>query len=154
MIDKKRKNNMSYFICNGPHEGPFELNDLKNQNLKPDTLVTRSGMNEWKKAEDIEEIAQILNKKETSSFTQAPMPKTWLVESILATLFCCLPFGLVGLIQAAKVSALYSAGKYSEALVASQEAGKWTKISIAVGIIFALLYFSFWGAGFVLAGMN
>ena len=80
---------------------------------------------------------------------QTTMPKTWLVESILATLLCCMPFGLVGLIKAANVSTLYNAGKYAEATVASQEAGKWTKISAAVGIIFALLYLAFWGAGFL-----
>ena len=28
-------------------------------------------------------------------------PKTWLVESILVTLFCCLPFGIVGIVNAA-----------------------------------------------------
>ena len=30
-------------------------------------------------------------------------PKTWMVESVLATIFCCLPFGIVGIINASKV---------------------------------------------------
>ena len=30
-------------------------------------------------------------------------PKSWLVESILVLLFCCLPFGIVGVVYASKV---------------------------------------------------
>jgi len=29
-------------------------------------------------------------------------PKNWLVESILVTLFCCLPLGIAGIINASK----------------------------------------------------
>ena len=51
-------------------------------------------------------------------------PKTWLVESILATLFCCLPFGIAGIVNAAKVESRFFAGDTEGALRASQEAGK------------------------------
>lgn len=54
-------------------------------------------------------------------------PKTWMAESILVTIFCCLPFGIAGIVFAAKVSSLYAAGKYEEAEAASKNAGKWTK---------------------------
>ena len=33
-------------------------------------------------------------------------PKNWLVESILVTLFCCLPLGIAGIINASKVEGL------------------------------------------------
>ncbi len=67
-------------------------------------------------------------------------PKTWMVESILVTILCCLPFGIVGIVNAAKVNSLYSAGKYDEALRASNEAGKWTKIGAGIGLVGILLY--------------
>lgn len=51
-------------------------------------------------------------------------PKTWMVESVLATIFCCLPFGIVGIINASKVSSLYASGRYDEAQQASKDAGK------------------------------
>jgi len=68
-------------------------------------------------------------------------PKTWLAESILATLFCCLPFGIVGIVHAAKVDSLYQSGLYDQAQKASEEAGKWTKISFWLGLAGGILYF-------------
>ncbi len=69
-----------------------------------------------------------------------PPPKNWLVESILVTLFCCLPFGIVGIINAAAVNTKYAAGDYAGAQVSSAAAGKWTKIGFFVGIGFGVLY--------------
>ena len=54
---------------------------------------------------------------ETNEMKSTPeCPKTWMVESILVTILCCLPLGIVGIVNAAKVNSLYSAGKYDEAL--------------------------------------
>ncbi len=63
-----------------------------------------------------------------------PCPKTWMAESILVTIFCCLPFGIAGIVFAAKVSSLYAAGQYEEAVEASNNAAKWTKIGFFVGL--------------------
>ena len=71
------------------------------------------------------------------------MPKNWLVESILVTLFCCLPFGIVGIINAAQVSSRYAAQQYDAAAEASREAAKWTKIGFWVGIAVVALYVLF-----------
>lgn len=67
-------------------------------------------------------------------------PKTWLVESILVTLFCCLPFGIVGIVNAAKVNSLYASGNIEAAQQASATAAKWTKIGFIVGIVFIIVY--------------
>ena len=72
-----------------------------------------------------------------------PMPKTWLLESILVTLFCCLPLGIVGIINAANVSSKYEAGDIEGAKKASQEAAKWTKYGFIAGIIVIVLYLGF-----------
>ncbi|BEG98392.1 CD225/dispanin family protein [Bacteroides sedimenti] len=92
---------------------------------------------------------------EAPNFSQEPSnelpPKTWLVESILATLFCCLPFGIVGIINAAKVESNWYAGRKEIALKASRDAKKWTMIAlycgIAVGVLY-ILYFVVLGAAF------
>lgn len=72
-----------------------------------------------------------------------PPPKNWLVESILVTLFCCLPFGIVGIINAASVNTKYAAGDYAGAQEASATAGKWTKIGLFSGIAVYVLYILF-----------
>ncbi len=72
-------------------------------------------------------------------------PKNWLVESILVTILCCLPFGIVGIISAANVNTRFDAGDFEGADKASKEAGKWTKIGFWVGlgcvVLFLLFYF-------------
>jgi hypothetical protein len=70
-------------------------------------------------------------------------PKNWLFESILVTLFCCLPFGIAGIVFAAQVNSKYDAGDYEGAVKASNDAGKWTKIGFFTGIAFIVLYFIF-----------
>ena len=69
------------------------------------------------------------------------MPTTYLWQSIVVTLLCCLPFGIVGIIYANKVSDLYIMGNYEEAQNASGKAKTWTIVSLCVGLGFWLLYF-------------
>ena len=75
-------------------------------------------------------------------------PKNWLVESILVTIFCCIPFGIVGIVFASQVNSKYDAGDYTGAQNASRDAGKWTKIGFFVGIgvnVLCWLWFFFMG---------
>lgn len=72
-------------------------------------------------------------------------PKTWMTESILVTLFCCLPFGIVGIINASKVSSLYAQGNYAESLQASINAKKWTKIGFFIGVAVVIMYLLLYG---------
>jgi len=68
-------------------------------------------------------------------------PKNWLVESILVTIFCCLPFGIAGIVNASSVNSKYDAGDYAGALRASQQAGKWTKTAFWLGLAVCIIYF-------------
>ena len=58
-----------------------------------------------------------------------------LAEAILATIFCCLPFGVVAIVYAAQVSSLVSSGNIAAAQQSSQNAHKWAMISLAVGLV-------------------
>lgn len=70
-------------------------------------------------------------------------PKNWLVESILATIFCCL-LGIVGIIFAAQVNSKWATGDYAGAQLSSKNAKTWTLIAFGIGILqwilIALLY--------------
>ncbi|MGN0213574.1 MAG: CD225/dispanin family protein [Muribaculaceae bacterium] len=149
---------MKYFIAvNGQQRGPFEVTELIANGLTPTTLVWTEGMPEWKPANTVAELTPLFqgttppamgyypNQQSNAwNMQQVPaQPKTWLVESILVTLFCCLPLGIVGIIKAANVSSLYNAGRYQEAEQSSQEAGKWTKWGFFIGLVGCILYFLF-----------
>ncbi|ULE33743.1 CD225/dispanin family protein [Mycobacterium sp. IDR2000157661] len=73
-------------------------------------------------------------------------PDTNLVWGILVTVLCCLPFGIVSIINAAKVSGLWAQGQYAQAQKASDDAKKWAIYGaiagVVVGIIYAVIVFA------------
>lgn len=72
-----------------------------------------------------------------------PMPENYLVWAILVTICCCLPLGIVSIINATKVSSAYAAGDYVGAEKASKDAKKWAIWGAVVGGVFVLLYLLF-----------
>ena len=76
---------------------------------------------------------------------KGPFSENWLVEAILVTLLCCLPFGVVGIIFAAQVNTKQQAGDMEGAEKSRREAAKWTKIGFWIGIaqwvLLLLFYF-------------
>lgn len=62
-------------------------------------------------------------------------PKNYLVESILATIFCCFILGIPGVIFASQVNSKYAIGDYEGAIKASKNAKNWTIWSVVIGII-------------------
>lgn len=50
-----------YFYSNGQDkEGPFSIEELKIEDIKPDTLIWYEGLDDWTPAIDIEEVKLIL----------------------------------------------------------------------------------------------
>ncbi|MEX1383511.1 CD225/dispanin family protein [Lutibacter sp.] len=70
-------------------------------------------------------------------------PKNYLVESILVTIFCCLPFGIAGIVFASQVNSKYASGDYEGAKKASEDAKKWMNWGLIAGIIVVVLYLVF-----------
>lgn len=67
---------------------------------------------------------------------QMPPPDNNLVWAILATVLCCIPFGIVAIIKASKVEELWYQGRHEEAQKAADDAKKWSIYSaLSVGII-------------------
>lgn len=142
-----------YFYADGTKSlGPFTIEELKEKNITRETKVWYQGLEDWHPAGTLQELGDIFKlmppsvmkegagNKFVGATTQQP-PKTWLVESILVTLFCCLPFGVVGIINAARVESRFYAGDIDGAIIASNEAKKWTKIGFWLGIAAVVIYF-------------
>ncbi|MEE6178642.1 CD225/dispanin family protein [Mycobacterium sp. 050134] len=62
-------------------------------------------------------------------------PNNYLVWSILVTLFCCLPFGIVAIVKSSQVNGLWAQGRYAEAQASADSAKKWVMWSVIVGLI-------------------
>ena len=69
-----------------------------------------------------------------------PIPN-YLVQAILVTLFCCIPFGIVSIVYAAQVNTKLAAGDYAGAMDASRKAKTWSWWSFGIGLVFGLAYF-------------
>ncbi len=128
------------------------------------TPVWHIGLEGWVTVADVQELLAIVERREASSSAPPPpagkeiaggiarpqwnapwgvpkpahvppQPATYLVWNIIATLVCCLPSGIVGIVMSTKVSSLYERGMYSEARRMSERASLWLIISIVLGLI-------------------
>jgi hypothetical protein len=152
----------NFFYSDGTNSlGPFTVDELKGKGITRETMVWYEGMGDWKKAGEVPELYQLYNtvapppvpptyisSPQGSAYSQnqgtkPALPKNWLVESILVTLFCCLPFGIVGIVFASKVESLYSSGNFDGATEASKNAKKWTSLGFWIGLAVIVLYVIF-----------
>jgi len=62
-------------------------------------------------------------------------PKTWLVESILVTIFCCQILGIISIIYAAGVEAKFYRGD----VMGAENASRTAKTLVLVSVIFGVL---------------
>ena len=73
---------------------------------------------------------------ESSEPQSSPPPiDNHLVWAILATIFCCLPFGIVSIVYAAQVNGFVAEGKFDSARQASENAKMWAWIAFGVGLV-------------------
>lgn len=80
-------------------------------------------------------------------------PDSHLVMGILATILCCLPFGIVSIVQATRVDNYWNAGRYAEAQEASKKARNWAIAAAATGLVVSIVYVILMSAG-VIAGLD
>lgn len=86
------------------------------------------------------------------SSSPSPVPdnlQNYLAWAILATIFCCIPFGIVAIVYAAQVNVHLAAGNYEAALQASSTARNWCLAATITGLLRPLLYILFMGTFFM-----
>ncbi|MDR1675867.1 MAG: CD225/dispanin family protein [Tannerella sp.] len=154
-----------YFYLNGETKvGPLSLEALKYAPVTPTTLVWTNTIPDWVEARTLPELESLFNsavpppppasstvppqasyyaEKFGNPGTPPPMPENYLVWAILTTVLCCLPLGIVSIINATKVSTLYAQGDYAGAQKAADDAKKWAMWGAIVGGIVVILYIIF-----------
>ncbi len=146
---------MKYYMhIGGQQVGPYEENELPSHGLTASTMVWREGMPDWVAASQVPELSHLLPPSQQPPSYQPqpgygpqqpygarpPMPDTYMVWAILATLLCCLPFGIVSIVKASQVSTLYYQGNYAEARAASRAARNWAIASAVSSGAIVLVY--------------
>jgi uncharacterized membrane protein YvbJ len=77
----------------------------------------------------------------------APKPESYLIWSILTTLLCCLPLGIVSIVFAAQVDSKYYSGDIAGANEASNKAKTWAIVGAALGAIVIIANIILYAAG-------
>ncbi len=63
----------------------------------------------------------------------------YLVQAILLTIFCCLPFGIVAIVYAAQVNGKVAGGDIAGAQDSSAKAKKWCWLAFWLGLVSVVL---------------
>jgi len=153
-----------YFYLNGDAKvGPLSLDALKYAPISPTTMVWNNSLPDWVEARSLPELANkffatpapppapppvtpsysATRSGFNDSTMKPPMPDNYLVWAILTTVLCCLPLGIVSIINATKVSSAYTMGDYTGAQKASDDAKKWAIWSAVSALIIGVLYVLF-----------
>jgi hypothetical protein len=80
----------------------------------------------------------------------APSIPSYLAQSILVTIFCCLPFGIVAIVYASQVNTKLAVGDFVGARESSNKAKTFCWVSFALCVPALLLY----AVVAILAGMD
>jgi hypothetical protein len=75
----------------------------------------------------------------TASSAPIKIPN-YLVQSILVTLLCCLPFGIPAIVYSAQVNGKIQSGDIQGAIDSSNKAKMWGWISFGLGLVGGVIY--------------
>ncbi len=160
-----------YYAKDNERFGPYSLDELTNKEITKETLIWYKGLPEWITASEVDELQTLFedvppalpntvkeenltscqdktsnylhNKASTDPFFGQIPPKNWLIQALLATIFCCLPFGIVALIYSSQVEKKFYLKDYIGAEKASKNAKTWIILSVvfaAIGILIWILF--------------
>lgn len=147
-----------YVGSDNKSHGPVDPSQFAELGFNEETLVCPVGGQSWSRVADIPGLTTYLTPQQppqTNPYIQQPYgqqqypnnpgmpPSNNLVWAILTTIFCCLPFGIVAIVNASKVNNLWACGQYDAARQAAKNASKWSIIAAIAGGIFSILYILF-----------
>jgi hypothetical protein len=142
---------MWYYSKNGMQLGPLSMEELsgkaKGGEVSPSDLVWKEGMTDWKPLAQVPEFQPIggFSNPPPIGMGSVPMQQpprypagyapgfvpNYLWQSIVVTVLCCLPFGVVSIVHAAKVDSLLAQGDIVGATAASKSAKTWAIVGVA-----------------------
>lgn len=133
-----------YILIGTEQQGPLSTEDLRGR-VTPQTYVWREGLPDWIRAGDLPELSGLLVPEgavppPTQGQTVGTKPKDYLVESILVTLFCCMVFGILGIVYSVQANSAFSSGNITAANEFSAKAKQWVTYGFWCGIAVVGIY--------------
>ena len=129
-----------YYILNGSEQqGPYTIDQLRGR-VTPQTYVWREGLADWVQAINLPELSAVLLPEGSVSPSGVVKPKDYLVESILVTLFCCMVFGILGIVYSVQANSAFSSGNIAAANEFSAKAKQWVTYGFWCGIAVVGVY--------------
>lgn len=83
---------------------------------------------------------QLYSSTAPSPVTPPRRPDNYMWLSVLVTILCCMPLGIVGLLYSSKVDSSWYAGDVESARVYSSKAKSWSLWGIVLMVLFWVLY--------------
>lgn len=131
-------------------EGSYQNDPYKSVNQEQNTSYGEPNNYEYgQKNQNYEQQNQNYTQQnqgyyQQNNFNGMPQkPVNWvpyLILSIISTLCCCLPFGVVGIVFSAKINSAMLAGNLEEAQNNAKMARIWIIVSFAIGLLTWLIY--------------
>ena len=114
----------------GKEYGPVSAEQLRQWaaegRVNAQTQVLAEGATDWK---PLAAFPELFSPATTPPPVAPAMPTqkipNYLVQAILATLFCCMPFGIAAIVFAAQVNTKLAAGDVAGAMESSRKAKMW-----------------------------
>lgn len=129
-----------YYILNGSEQqGPYTINQLRGR-VTPQTYVWREGLADWIQEINLPELSAVLLPEASAPQSGVVKPKDYLVESILVTLFCCMVFGILGIVYSVQANSAFSSGNIVAANEFSTKAKQWVTYGFWCGIAVVGVY--------------
>ncbi len=150
-----------YYSKNGTQLGPVGEEELREKSRTGEVLATdlvwEEGMADWKPLGQVEKFqgvaaapamatpppvgatAPIHQPSAAPAMYGQPVPN-YLWQSIVVTIFCCMPFGIVAIVFAAKVDGLVAQGNIPAAMEASKSAKTWMTAALLTGLVVVVLW--------------
>lgn len=131
--------------ADGKEYGPISAEQLrqwvKEGRADAQTKVLAEGATDWRPLSSFPEVASTNVPPAPLAVPPQAVPN-YLIQAILCTLCCCLPFGIPAIVHAAQVNTKLTAGDYEGARASSEKAKMWCWVSLGLGIIANLIGFA------------
>lgn len=162
-----------YYHKDGQQIGPITLEELRQADITPETLIWHEGLPTWQKAGELAELEMLFSPSDEDTpqlphqeleTTPHQVPKSernphrnqglipppnYLVWSILVTILCCWPLGIPAIVYSSKVNAAFFNDQVEDSLRYSKLARNWIIASAVVGLVGIAIYIIFLFIGII-----